>query len=545
MRKRGAHVTRLYRSIDRNHTVAHVDAVARGRRGGEKYLVCWTQTTRRRALRSVVRARALFRACGSLGSVIVLAMGLSGAALVWCKKIGGVLAWIALCMDRATTAIVVALGEPDTQCGRRVVVVQDYMTAFVALTHVDRTWTLDEVFRRFWDRTTAWLNLDDAEAWVRVCDDRDWVTRYKAETQAKRADDGRKRDARTPERDLSPYAADECADIADMHEFDLRRLKATHHGSMKPLWIALVPLITAEMRRVRPGRVFIFDFCSTIGPLRWESGEDAPPPRRMRAGHRLGEGDPAAIWWLANYDASHRTNIDYHVMSSDGDILPLYALYHEQALARQQRVFMHSDVTRAEGKMIDLGVLVTACVRNSGGLPSARWLALWFILCGNDYVDRGAYATMFSVDDIREALCTLARERVRTSAEKASGVGEAPPDRPLLVDTLTTTRELFVAFLRRLYHTKHTAGTNKVPAKKRKPLAFTKLREVRLAYPPLAPGAPRRKVFFPPDDVIDDQARRVEFSLLYWGNAAQGWRPDLDASTNVYHPTAKAKATAG
>lgn len=362
--------------------------------------------------------------------------------------------------------------------GRKLVIYQDHLTEFCKIDKKE-THTRDELFQRFWQTIGPKLfnRNSPVEALVVGCDDRKFVPTWKARTQAERKEGVQRAEAKAGVEPPKPYTEQ---DPLDDGAVDLKRLaKTDRRGTW--LWNSYMPRIRQCMRDGCPeGRRLILDWDREMGAMVVDSQGEVS---WLEQHHMLGEADPAAMWWVANY-APERKDIDFHVVSNDSDVLAVYTLAHDVCGEHDRRVFMHHD--DKAGVMIDLGVMVQQ-LRRTTRIHSCGVLGAWMVSCGTDFFDRTRVAWRITEETLLEAW----RD----------------------VSTDGTLRQVLDEVLRLAWSAKR-ACVVQVPERFRKLASVLTHDELRFEFP-----------HFPAPSVCDAEFARFEFNLQYWAQAHTGLQP--------------------
>lgn len=419
---------------------------------------------------------------------------------------------------------------------------QDYLIAHKRLDPTVET-TLGAVFDTFFDAVRRVLLNEDSpvEIFIMGCDDRSNVTKYKKRTQAIR-----QATTATVFAETKPYTPNDPLNlVARSDAVELRRLKITD-PSDKCLWRAFIPLIQAEMSAFVPGagkeRTFIFDFDETLGSLVFQT--DSPKIGIIPKG-AIGEADPSFIWWMHNLpQAKDDRGYDFHCISSDGDIIAIYAFYHAKAMLRGQRAFLHRNglsygkeqiygdhYNVVQSDMIDLTRTMQIIEKNHMPAP---WFGVFFIFMGDDFVERQKFAPRFGVDAIFDVFCTAITiirmwDELKHDEAKLASAFVVHQERFVLTlksckppcPTHGTTEDL-IKWLLRITYLGSSSTVVQVPPKDRKPIPMASFVATMLAV------AKKRKATQPSETEIAEEIKRIEFNILYWGHAPTAYRPDLD-----------------
>lgn len=374
--------------------------------------------------------------------------------------------------------------------GRSLVVWSDYLTRFKELNN-DAMHSIESLVDHFMRTVERWLfnAFLPVLAFIVSCDDRTYVTHWKKREQATRAH-------KSP-RHVEAYTDD---DPLDPSAIDLLRFKKTDPTD-KWLWRVMLPLIARRMakRCPRDGRVLVFDFDQTLGPVVIRADGTYTVERNNK--HQLGEADPAAIWWMERF-APHRSDIDYHLLTTDSDLIPLYLFYHEWAVRRDQRVFWHTP--RRPGVMADFRRMAEL-IHVRVALPRTWFAGVFCIVSGTDFWKRSVLVGGFGARRLLDIV-------VGAYSAYVYGIN-APADE---------TTEAFVEWLLRHVWLTMVPGKVHVPERFRKPdpplLSWSRLCE-------LLEGERAR---FPGRVICPIECKRYAFNLHYWRDARLGRVPQIE-----------------
>ena len=263
---------------------------------------------------------------------------------------------------------------------------------------------------------------------VIICDNRANVPTLKRQTQGNRSADRAKADAKKGLAPAQPYPVgarltdegmitytvfneEEDAECEVVEPISMRRL-AESRWYGKPdrkhpvecsnigneLWHAFHPFVQAHLMKMtaRQTQQVILDHAED---RMWDFRRDNPHGPKVDTGrpHSLGESDTAHIWWLKQFDGQ----VDaVHIRSTDGDVMAIYAMYHDQRSKAQRartRVWWHC----GKGEVVDLAMLTDGLLLKAFSNPvtkqirafqSSASIGLFYILCGTDFVKRSVYA---------------------------------------------------------------------------------------------------------------------------------------------------------
>lgn len=396
----------------------------------------------------------------------------------------------------------------------------------------EKRYTLRELFDHFWGPVKRDL-LEVAprsdtrlRVYGMVCDDRKRVTKFKLRTQVKRVEAVRSSDAKHERDAPEPYPVGCRLDLergvvdADDDQtidplIDLRRLRMMRGGDLLR-WTHFMPFVREAMADAPCGRLFFFDF---DGHPQW-FGEPASAYSLPRE-QPMGEADPALIWWCHYLRESDAFPVVKRLRTTDSDLVPLSLLYHQKNRVDGQRMIWH----RTHCERLDLGRVAWHVERRLGMDPldaqvvaldkrKARAVALgWFsfmcAMCGCDFVHKKDYVARAGYTEIRRTVENMARMVYQGRV------------------AWHTPHELVVFFVRMLYTERwmDRAGRVTVPRWAWKP-------PTREWYDPMSLRLLRSsdrwgEGVLPSDRYLEIVSLRLDFTLPYWGNAAQGARADL------------------
>ncbi len=438
-----------------------------------------------------------------------------------------------------STAIVGAPGDgsapaPDPKRAR--VDLEDFLVRYITFIKADRRsealreeqkesgearqptlFSIGELFRFFWAPVQQRLLKGPLLSYVMVCDDPENVPLRKAKTQQKRITLAEKSEA---SHNMAPAVAypegwrleddgvvySESPDGMQVVEnIDPRRLKKSDKSG-KALWRAFLPLIAERMRAAPDGRTFVFDF-EAAGPRVFDNSGAVPDCCAERK-HDLGEAEPALMWWMDHWtdgksiDFPPPEALDFHLFTTDTDVIPLFLLSHEARRRPTDGVYWHrvEESAKKSSVLVDLNWLRERLAANCD-MDNLNVLALACILCGTDYTFKTEYAHGFGHALVLDALRTSMRE----------GPFESWTD-------------IFCAWLRRLYTTKLAPSTAVPQPQPLKPaLTIGRLREMATAKKKKGAST------FPSNETIEKVMHDSLFVLRYWSNAIHGKRSDTSA----------------
>lgn len=383
------------------------------------------------------------------------------------------------------------------QLGQQAILV-DMLTVYTKLLNVDGPkWS----WERLGDLAWGWLQgaMDHHELGFRcaifVGDDRRLVTRWKDREKASRAEqrDDTLIQAYHPEQ-LPRY-------------MDLRALKKTdptdrilweHVGEqVQRHWLANAAeetMLIWDTRQLEGADVFV----KTATP----SG-DLPFEQPL-----LGESDPQLLYYTAQM-----SNTTAHWITTDGDMVSLYATIHLAARARGLRVLWHTQ--SSEDQMIDLGRACDDWIKawpvhvddphtEEAKLDALVW---WWILGGTDYHSRLAVAPGFRARD--GGANGFEREMLRALYEFFPAEGTQKMNKQ-------QTYEVFLYLYRcMLSANRKNAPGSVAPASKAKPLPVLSLADLRAEFRYLGSDA-----------AFAEEFEYVWFNLEYVRGAQYNQRPD-------------------
>jgi hypothetical protein len=382
------------------------------------------------------------------------------------------------------------------------VVLDDYLIRWRSIPSAPGTfYTLLELFWRFWGPVRQSEGL-----YVMICDDKSNVTKSKVRTQLARiaqvvaAEEKKGIDAPEPYPEgwmLVPEGILLPSGEGVPEPIELRRLAMSKPGTK--VWEAFLPLIEEQLRRYP--RDFIFDFSRDRGPVVFSRDGSI---NHDQYAHKLGEGEAAMIWWIRTLLEEKKTIVkkrkredesvpEFHLVTTDSDMIPLYALYAYKHRSRVAPTYWHRG---DEGTCVDMNAMLDAVKEQWPG-TTLRQFSVACMLGGDDFMDRSAYSKGLGATKVFEAVMSL-------STLDLLGV--------------RTALDLMVLMLHRLY-TRHIYATMDVKV----PDFFAKF----LPRPTLSWQAVRRIVTegcgsslaFPSDEVVRYWANELEVDYLYRFNA--------------------------
>lgn len=402
-------------------------------------------------------------------------------------------------------------------------IIDDFLVTYKGIPTVDCSYTLVELFDRFWRNARYHLGLSHCDTYIMVCDDRSNVPKLKGETQAKRVEASAKSNAKNGVAEVEPYPVgtvfvNEGVKIpgaeSEPEPICLRRLARSRWYGPKEgakwsnlgndLWFAFHPMIEAAMKEIAPGRTFIFDHVKE-GPYIFDHGQVAVHATQLA--HDLGEADPALVWWTHQLGKDRPTLGAVHWETTDTDLIALYALYHGQVEKRTKRQYQEEDLFVKPGVrpvywhcerdvMVDMPLMARMIMRNTK-FQTLACFAMGFILAGCDIMHKARYAHRFGMMFVFDAVASV----------DVSQVG--------------TAHAIFEQFLLNLYRDRLAGGKLTVPEAHRKPASVISIEAMRqrLATKKKTPSK------FPSHEETKWQAERFRFNYKYWMGAIEGKRP--------------------